>query len=334
MDNFSINGVQDDHGSLAQDHAWHRGLLPGYAEESSYTMPSPSYTNGGLPSWSGPRSQFVSDPQLFVPYPGPWSSNGGYQYRVSVGPSTEHNSHFAMPPLAMILQTQTVPHAAANVHPSFAPATLTPTAEPNSLPILQGIFGATGQGIALDTNILSIRPNPTAMPLLAPVSGTPTPTSSLSDLESTPNIIPPPVVRCMVDNCDQDIAVDKIVLRQHLTTSHHYPTPHRSRSVLCRWSGCLCTRPSTCRSPNLGVGHGVHIEDITDHVWSAHLSFQDVCGKCGDARWARGFSFQRHVRGCAGGKPARCVGCCQIFRSTIALAVHVELGQCVGHRSS
>jgi hypothetical protein len=297
-------------------------------------MPNPSYTNGGLPSWSGPTSQFVFDPQLFVPYSGPWSSNGGYQYHDSAGLSTEYNSHVTMPPLAMISQTRTVPHAAADIHPSFAPATLTPTAETNSSPIMQGVFGATGQGIAFNATAPSFHHCPTAMPLPAPVSGTSTPASPLSDSESTPNIIPPPVVRCMVDNCGQDVAVDKLVLRQHLTTSHHYPSPHRSRSVLCRWSGCVCTRPSTCRFPSLGAGHGVHIEDIADHVWSAHLSFQDVCGKCGDARWARGYSFQRHTSGCDGGKPARCVGCCQIFRSTIALAVHIELRQCVGRMNS
>jgi hypothetical protein len=75
--------------------------------------------------------------------------------------------------------------------------------------------------------------------------------------------------------------------------------------------------------------HGLHVDDITDHVWTDHdLNLQDVCGKCGDARWARGFLFLHHTSGCAGGKPARCVGCCQIFRLTIALVVHVELGQC------
>jgi hypothetical protein len=283
-----------------------------------------------MPPPVGFETQVVSSAQPSVRYLGSWPVNGGNQYYIPARPSTDYNSPFAMPQHHMVSQTPTVHHPVPGMHPLFAPATLTPTAETDSSPMVQGMFGATGQGIALDETTLSIHPYPTTMPPPALVSGTSTPASPLSDSESTPNTIPPPVVRCMVDDCSQDVAVDKLVLRQHLTSTHHYPAPHRSRSVLCRWSGCICTRPSTCRSPNLGAGHGVHIEDITDHIWSAHLSFQDVCGKCGDARWARGYSFQRHTDGCAGRKPARCVGCRQIFTSTAALVGHVELGQCAG----
>jgi hypothetical protein len=330
MDNFPITGIQADHSSQAQDFTWHGGLHQGFATVGSYTMPNQSYTNGGMPPLHGFETQFVSSSQPSVPYPGPdyWPINSGYQHHVPAGPSTQYNSALTMFPHPMASQTPTPLDAAADVHSSFAPATLNPTAETNSPPVVQGMFGATGQGLVLDATSPSIHPNPTAMPLPAPTSGTATPTSPLSDSESTPNTISPPVVRCMVDNCGKDIAVSKDALHQHLTATHNYPAPHRSRSVVCRWSGCLCTRPSTCRSLNLGTGHGVHIEDITEHVWTAHLNFQDICQKCGDARWVHGFSLQRHMNGCGGRKQARCKWCHQIFRSTVALAGHVELGLC------
>jgi hypothetical protein len=331
MFDFPITDIRAVHSQSTQGHAWHRRPVQGYAEAGSYDMPNPSYTNGAMPPPSSFGTQFVSSFQPFVSHPGNWPVNDGRQYYIPAVPSTNSNSPFAMPQHHIVSQTPAVHHPVPGVHPpAFASATLTPTAEMNSPPILQGMFGATGQGIALDATASSIHPYPTAMPLPAPVSGTSMPASPLSDPESTPITTSPPTVRCMVENCGQDVAVDKLVLRQHLTTGHNYPAPHRSRSVLCRWSGCLCTRPSTCRSPSLGAGHGVHIEDITDHIWTAHLSFQDVCGKCGDARWARGYSFQRHTDGCAGRKPARCVGCRQIFTSTAALVGHVELGQCAG----
>jgi hypothetical protein len=120
-----------------------------------------------------------------------------------------------------------------------------------------------------------------------------------------------PVVRCMVDNCGEEISVKRTILQAHLASAHGYGTLPRSHSVICRWSGCMCTR-----------------QDIVEHVWQAHLDFQDVCGKCGDAGWNRRSSFQRHTRKCIGRKPARCKGCCHFFRSTIALAGHIELGQC------
>jgi hypothetical protein len=329
MFDFPITDIRAVHSQSTQGHAWHRRPVQGYAEAGSYDMPNPSYTNGAMPPPSSFGTQFVSNAQPFVPYPSNWPVNGGYQYYFA--PGTDHNSRFAMPQHHIVSQAQTVHPAVPGVHPPpFTSATLPSISETNAAPVVLDMIGAAGQDIDVDTTTPAIHPYSTAMPPPAPVSGTSTPASPLSDSESTPITTSPPTVRCMVDDCGQDIAVDKLVLRQHLSTSHNYPAPHRSRSVLCRWSGCLCTRPSTCRSPNLGAGHGVHIEDITDHIWTAHLSFQDVCGKCGDARWARGYSFQRHTDGCAGRKPARCVGCRQIFTSTAALVGHVELGQCAG----
>jgi hypothetical protein len=329
MFDFPITGIRADDSQAIPGHAWHERPVQDYAEAGSHSMPNTSYTNGAMPPPVSFETQFVSSAQPFVSYPGNWPVNDGHQYYIP--PGTDYDSFFAMPQHHIVSQAQAVHPAVPGVHsPSFASASLPSISETNAAPVVLGMVGAADQDIDVDTTTPAIHPYPTAMPPPAPVSGTPTPVSPLSDSESTPNTIPPPVVCCMVDDCGQDIAVDKLVLRQHLTSTHHYPAPQRSRSVLCRWSGCVCTRPSTCRSPNLGAGHGVHVEDIAEHVWSAHLSFQDVCSKCGDARWARGYSFQRHTDGCAGRKPARCVGCCQMFTSTAALVGHVELGQCVG----
>jgi hypothetical protein len=144
------------------------------------------------------------------------------------------------------------------------------------------------------------------------------PVSSLA-LASAFVVAPPPetnfapLVRCMVDNCGEDISVERTILRAHLASTRGYRTIPRSRSAICRWSGCICSR-----------------QDIVEHIWQAHLNFQDVCGKCGDVSCTRKSSFQRHTRRCISRKPARCKGCCHFFRSTIALAGHIELGQCAG----
>jgi hypothetical protein len=312
-------------------HAWRRDLPQGLngIESSSHTMSHVPYTNGGIPSSSGYETQFVSNPQPPVSYTGYWPVDGGYH--IAPGHGGQYSSPFDMSVHPVVSQTPTVYHTAPNTcTPLFASAARPSSSETNAAPAVLGMFGVAGQGIALDATTPSTHPYPTGMP--------PFPTTLGGDpsATTTPNTVPvsnttlPPVVRCMVDNCGQDIAVDKNVLREHLTTIHGYPAPHRSHSVICGWGVCLCTRPSTCRFPNLGVGHAFHTEDITEHVWAAHLNFQDVCWKCGDARWAKGFSLQRHVSGCGGRKQARCKGCCHMFRSTAALVGHVELGQCVG----
>jgi hypothetical protein len=320
--------------SVIEDYtqAWHGSLPQGLRHDgiSPYTIPDTSYTSVGVSSAHGLETHFVSNPYPSVPYSDCWSVNGGDH--IAPGPGGQHDSPFAMFVHPTIPRTARVFHAVpdAQLPSATAFATLTPPSEASSAPVVQGMFGATGQDMSLDTTTPSIHPYPMAMPLPAPVSGTGTPASPLSDSEPVSYTTSPPGVRCMVDNCGQDVAVDKTVLRQHLTAAHGYPAPYRSHNVLCRWLGCICTRPSTCRNLGLPSGHGVHIQDIVEHVWSAHLNFQDVCDKCGDARWAPGFSFQRHTSGCVGRKPARCKRCRQIFRSTVALAGHVELGQCVG----
>jgi hypothetical protein len=326
-------GNHADHSQGTQDHAWHgsHGSHPqGYVEASSYTMPNPSYTNGGMPPPSGFETQFVSDAYPYVPYLGYWPVNGGYQYHNPAGPTTEYNSPLAMPSHSVVSQTSAMQRPVRDVQMSSASATFTPLDGTSSTPVEPGITSASDHDIAMGATTDTIYPHSTAMPPPAPVPSTAASTSLLSNSGLVPDVLSPPVVRCMIDSCGQHITVDKDILRQHLTTTHGYPAPQRSRSVLCRWADCHCTRPSTCRSVDLEPGHGVHIEDITEHVWIAHLNFQDVCGKCGNARWVHGFSLQRHENGCGGRKPARCKGCRRIFRSTVALAGHVELGLCVG----
>jgi hypothetical protein len=327
--NFPNTGIQADHSP--QHHAWH-GSHGGYGsflpEASSYTMPNQPFTNGGMPPPFGFETQIVSDPQPSVSYPGYGPVSGGYQYPTPAGTSTEYGSPFAMPQHPMVPQTQTVYHVVPDTHPPFASATSTPVPGTTSAPVVLNMALAPGQDIVIDATIDFVHPHPTETPLPASVPSIAASASPRSSSEPVPEVPSLSVVRCMIDNCRHDIEVDKVILRTHLTNVHGYPAPHRSRSVLCRWSGCICTRPSTCRSPNLGVGHGVHIEDITEHIWTTHLNFQDVCSKCGDARWVHGFSLQRHMSGCAGRKPARCKGCRIVFKSTVALAGHMELGLC------
>jgi hypothetical protein len=330
MFDYPIVGTHADHSQGTQGHAWHGSHLQGYAEASSYTMPNPSYTNGGMPPPSGFETQIVSDTQPYVPYPGYWTMNGGHQYHTPTGHNTEHDSPLAMPSHPVVSQTSAVQRPVRDTHISSASATCTPLDGMSSTPVEPGMASASDHDIAMGATTDTIYPHSMATPPPAPVPSTAAPASPMSNPEPVPNVPTPPVVRCMIDSCGQHITVDKDVLRQHLTTTHGYPAPQRSRSVLCRWADCRCTRPSTCRSVDLEPGHGVHIEDVTEHVWTSHLNFQNICGKCGDARWVHGFSLQRHTLGCVGRKPARCVGCRRIFRSTVALAGHVELGQCVG----
>jgi hypothetical protein len=335
ISNFPTAGIHADHSQGTQDHAWHGSHgshLQGYAEIGSHTMSNPSHTNRYVPPQYRFETQFVSDAQPYVPYPGYWPVNGGYQYQTPAGPNTQHDSPFAMPFHTVVSQTSTVQRSVHDIQMSSASATLTftPLDGTSSTPVETGVASAADQDIAISATTNAIYPHSRTMPAPASVPSPAPPASPMSDPEPVPNVPTPPVVRCRIDSCDQHITVDKDVLRQHLTATHGYPAPQRSRSVLCRWAECRCTRPSTCRSGDLEPGHGVHIEDVTEHIWTSHLNFQNICSKCGDARWVHGFSLQRHTLACAGRKPARCVGCCRIFRSTVALAGHVELGQCVG----
>jgi hypothetical protein len=323
---LQLQSVVGDHA-----HGWHASHPQGFdrVQSSSHTMPNMPYTNGGISLSSGYETQFVSDPQLSVSHPGYWSVNGGYH--IAPGHGGQYNSPFDMSVHPVVSQTPTVYHTVPNTcTPPFASAALPPSSGTNAAPAVLGMLGVAGQGIALDATTPSTYPYPTGMPSFHPTPGSAPLATHAPNMEPVPEATLPPFVRCMIDNCDQDIVVDKAILREHLTTTHKYPAPRRSHSVICGWGVCSCTRPSTCRTPNLGVGHGVHTEDITEHVWAAHLNFQDVCWKCGDARWARGYSLQRHINGCGGRKEARCNGCRQMFKSTVALAGHVELGQCVG----
>jgi hypothetical protein len=308
--------------SAGKDHAhpWGGSLPKGFQYDgpSPYTIPSTTHTNVGVSSLDSVDTQFVFNPDPSVSYSAHSPVYG--VHHIGPGSGGHYDPPFVTSVHSTALRTPWVFLAVPNAQPP--PATFAPVA--------LDVVPASSQDIVVNTTAPSIYPHPTAMPSLAPVSSTATPATPPFALGPVPELPSPPTVRCMVDSCGQQIAVDKTVLRQHLTAAHRYTTPNRSRRVLCRWSGCLCTRPSTCRSPSLGTDHGVHIKDIVEHVWHDHLNFQDVCGKCGDARWARGFSFQRHTSVCGGRKAARCVGCCQLFRSTIALAVHVELGECTG----
>jgi hypothetical protein len=258
-------------------------------------------------------THFVSDPGPSVPYPAYLLINGGYH--ASADLTTHYGSPFAMSISPVVSQTPQVYNSAPEEQLPFASTAFTPFHGTNSPPVGLGMVSASVPDNATTPSIHHIN-----------LSALPQPSSEL-----VPEVPAPPVVRCEMDACRAVIPISKTALRKHLTIAQGYPTQHRSHSVVCRWANCLCTRPSSCRTLNLPLDHGVHgvhVEDITEHIWAAHLNFQDVCSKCGDARWARGFSFQRHTIGCAGRKPARCKECRQIFRSTIALAGHIELGQC------
>jgi hypothetical protein len=310
--------------SAVEDHAhpWGGSLPQGFQYDgpSPYTIPGTPHTNLAVSSLHSVDAQFVFNSDPSVSYPAYSPVHGGYHIAPSTG--GHYDLPFVMSVHPTASRTPWVFHAVPDAQ--LSPATASTTFAPVAL----NMVPTSGQDIVVDATAPSIYPHPTATPSLAPVSGATTPATPPSASGPVPELPSPPTVRCMVDSCGHNIAVNKTVLRQHLTIAHGYPAPHRSHNAVCRWSGCICTRPSTCRSLNLGIGHGIHVKDIIEHIWHDHLSFQDVCGKCGDARWARGFSFQRHTSVCAGHKPARCVGCCQLFRSTIALAVHVELGEC------
>jgi hypothetical protein len=262
-----------------------------------------------------------------VPCLGHKPVNSGHH--IAPGYGAQYDLSFAMPVNPPVAHTPVVYHPSVDCHPHSTPATLLPTLEAaNTAPLMLNMIGACGQDVVIDAAIDLIDFRLTTTSPLSPTPGTSTSASPLPDSEPIPNSTPPPSMRCMIDNYGQAVAVNKDILREHFSTVHEYPASHRSRSIVCRWSGCICTRPSTCRSPNHGVEHGFHIDDVTEHVWSAHLDFQDVYGKCGDARWVPGFSLQRHMKACGGRKPARCKGCCQIFKSTVAFTGHVELGLC------
>jgi hypothetical protein len=138
-----------------------------------------------------------------------------------------------------------------------------------------------------------------------------------------------PTFQCQIDNCSASIPVDKVLIWDHLCTSHSYSQLRVTRSVECRWNGCICskkTKKSNCKGH--AAGHGWHGEDIVGHIWDSHMDFQAICNKCGKAGWEHKFSYDRHVAQCAGRKSARCRQCLQAFASVVALAGHVELGLC------
>jgi hypothetical protein len=311
--------------SAVKDHAhpWGGGLPQGFQHDgpSPYMIPDTPHTNLGVSSLHSVDAQFVFNHDPLVSYPAYLPVHGGYH--IAPSPGGHYDLPFVTSVHPMALRTPWVFHAIPSAQ--LSPATVSAFFAPVAL----NMAPTSGQDIVVGTTAPSIHPHPTTMSSLAPVSSTAAATP-LFAAGPVPELPSPPNVRCIINNCRHEIALDKTILRQHLAIAHGYATPHRSQSVLCRWSGCLCTRPSTCRSCSLRTDHGVHIKDIVEHVWHDQLNFQDVCGKCGDARWACGFSSQQHTSACGGRKLARCVGCCQLFRSTIALAVHVELGECTG----
>jgi hypothetical protein len=134
-----------------------------------------------------------------------------------------------------------------------------------------------------------------------------------------------PTVRCKVDNCNQDVELLKSTIRHHLTVTHDYKPYERGISVDCRWENCHCSKT---RCNNRGVGHSVHVQDIAEHVWHAHLNFHEACSKCGDARWVHPYARSRHESKCTGPKPARCKRCRVEFSSVVALESHILFGQC------
>jgi hypothetical protein len=134
-----------------------------------------------------------------------------------------------------------------------------------------------------------------------------------------------PTVHCKIDNCTQYIELIKSSIRRHLIDVHGYEAYQRGVSVECLWENCRCTR-NNCRGR--GLGHSVHVQDIAEHVWHAHLNFHEACSKCGDARWVHPFARSRHESTCTGPRPARCKRCLIEFSSIVALESHILLGQC------
>jgi hypothetical protein len=134
-----------------------------------------------------------------------------------------------------------------------------------------------------------------------------------------------PSFTCRVDNCGTSLHVDLPTLKLHLGADHGYPPIRRGHALECRWVGCLCKLK--CKDRDRTV-HGIHKEDIAQHMWEHHLNFQDPCPKCGEVRWVRGFSKTRHERACAGRRPARCRACYEPFPLEVVLGAHYELRLC------
>jgi hypothetical protein len=174
----------------------------------------------------------------------------------------------------------------------------------------------------------------------SPAAGYPStaiPTSTAVDAHPSPTLErstrPIPTFRCEMPDCGADVAVDKKALLIHLLTVHDYPPTRRGQSVYCLWPGCFCKKQGAdgTRCKGRDPGHMSHAEDIVEHIWDAHLDFQDVCPKCGDAGWTHAFSKGRHEKACDGKRqPARCRACRVVFRSTVAFAGHLELELCPG----
>jgi hypothetical protein len=158
----------------------------------------------------------------------------------------------------------------------------------------------------------------------------PTDYHTLSPARVEPPVRVSPTFRCEIPNCGVEVVVDKRQILIHLLTAHNYPRPSRGQSVSCLWPDCKCKKQGADGQQCRGriVGHASHAEDIVDHIWETHLGFQEVCPKCGDARWGCTFSKGRHEKTCEGRRRVRCRYCLEIFPSRIAFAGHLELKQC------
>jgi hypothetical protein len=160
--------------------------------------------------------------------------------------------------------------------------------------------------------------------------------SSSSSASSTEPVSPPsthPTFTCRVDNCATDLHVDYSTLEAHLGAVHGYPPVRHGHALECRWFDCVCKLKCKDREPQPAIHgvrgvHGIHKEDITKHIWEAHLDFQTPCPKCGEVGWVPGFSMNRHKKTCAGRKPARCQMCYELFPSEVVLGAHYELRLC------
>jgi hypothetical protein len=152
----------------------------------------------------------------------------------------------------------------------------------------------------------------------------------LSPSHFVPSVRIAPTFHCEIPNCGIEVIVDKRELLIHLLRVHDYPYPTPSQSVSCPWPDCKCKKQGKdgllCRGRP--AGHASHAEDIVDHIWETHLGFQDMCSKCGDARWGCAFSIGRHEKSCEGRQPMRCRHCLEMFPSRIACVGHLELKLC------
>lgn len=140
---------------------------------------------------------------------------------------------------------------------------------------------------------------------------------------------------CGIPGCNVMFDVGHVLFRYelqwHLDIVHGYP-PNQSTSVGCLCTGCHCSKqgPNGDKCPLHQPGHAWHGNNIIEHICKDHLDFQDVCYKCGETGFKNAFSYNRHIRNCAGRTPSRCRVCLQEYPSKVALGGHMELGLCTG----